>query len=179
MPTARRRLESKDIPQADSLENVRRIIDAVAEGAKTKADVSDRTGINPRHVLYGLHTARVLGFLVEEEGGFGTSAGGKALHAIPSGSTEERDAFRKSIEDSDIINAIAPQLLAKAPAQDAITQKIVKLSGLSESTAGRRAQTLVSWRTQLLTPQISPAPAAAEPEAAGDDADAEDTAAAV
>ena len=69
MPTARRRLESKDIPQADSLENVRRIIDAVADGSKTKADVSDRTGINPRHVLYGLHTARVLGFLVEEEGG--------------------------------------------------------------------------------------------------------------
>ena len=67
MPTARRRLESKDIPQADSLENVRRIVDAVVDGLRTKAEVSERTGINPRHVLYGLHTARVLGFVVEDE----------------------------------------------------------------------------------------------------------------
>jgi hypothetical protein len=178
MPTARRRLESKDIPQADSLENVRRIIDAVADGAKTKADVSERTGINPRHVLYGLHTARVLGFLVEEEGGFGPTAAGKALRDNAAGSPEERETFRKSIQDSEIINAIAPQILTgKPPTQDAITQKIVKLSGLSDSTAGRRAQTLVSWRTQLLAaqeggaqPAEAPAPAAAT--------DAEDSASA-
>ncbi|HVK68333.1 MAG TPA: hypothetical protein VM694_27930 [Polyangium sp.] len=153
MPTARRRLESKDIPQADSLENVRRIIDAVADGSKTKADVSDRTGINPRHVLYGLHTARVLGFLAEEEGsGFGTTELGKALGNAAAGSAEEREAFRKSIHESDIIGAIAPGILSdKPPTQDAITKQIVKLSGLSDSTAGRRAQTLISWRTQILS----------------------------
>lgn len=166
MPTARRRLESKDIPQADSLENVRRIIDAVADGAKTKADVSERTGINPRHVLYGLHTARILGFLVEADGGFGTTAGGTALRTHAAGSTEERDAFRAAIEGSDIIGAIAPAILsAKPPTQDAITQKIVKLSGLSESTAGRRAQTLVSWRTQILAPQAAPVAEPAAPAA--------------
>ena len=153
MPTARRRLESKDIPQADSLENVRRIIDAVADGSKTKADVSDRTGINPRHVLYGLHTARVLGFLVEEEGGgFGTTELGKALRNHAAGTAEERETFRKSIQDSDIIGAIAPAILTdKPPTQDSITKQIVKLSGLSDSTAGRRAQTLISWRTQILS----------------------------
>jgi hypothetical protein len=153
MPTARRRLESKDIPQADSLENVRRIIDAVADGSKTKADVSDRTGINPRHVLYGLHTARVLGFLAEEEGGgFGTTDLGKALRSNAAGSAEEREAFRKSIQDSDIIGAIAPAILSdKPPTQDSITKQIVKLSGLSDSTAGRRAQTLISWRTQIMS----------------------------
>jgi len=153
MPTARRRLESKDIPQADSLENVRRIIDAVADGSKTKADVSDRTGINPRHVLYGLHTARVLGFLVEEEGGgFGVSELGKTLRNAAAGSAEEREAFRKSIQDSDIIGAIAPAILSdKPPTQDTITKQIVKLSGLSDSTAGRRAQTLISWRTQIMS----------------------------
>jgi hypothetical protein len=176
MPTARRRLESKDIPQADSLENVRRIIDAVADGAKTKAEVSERTGINPRHVLYGLHTARVLGFLSEEDGGFGITAAGKALRDIAAGSSEEREAFHKSIEGSEIIGAIAPQILStKPPSQDAITQKIVKLSGLSESTAGRRAQTLVSWRTQLLAPQEG---GAAASEAASPTPDAEDAASA-
>jgi hypothetical protein len=165
MPNARRRLESKDIPQADSLENVRRIIDAVADGAKTKADVAERTGINPRHVLYGLHTARVLGFLVEEEGGgFGVTAGGTTLRQSPAGSTAERDAFRTAIQDSEIIDSIAPQLLSdKPPTHDAITQKIVKLSGLSDSTAGRRAQTLISWRTQIVGgPVLAPPPPAAE-----------------
>jgi len=182
MPTARRRLESKDIPQADSLENVRRIIDAVADGAKTKADVSDRTGINPRHVLYGLHTARVLGFLMEEDGGFGPTDAGKSLRDLAAGGTEEREAFRKAIQASEIIDAIAPQILTdKPPTQDAITQKIVKLSGLSESTAGRRSQTLISWRTQILaphngTPAASEAAPAPAPEAAEAAPNADDTA---
>jgi hypothetical protein len=152
MPTARRRLESKDIPQADSLENVRRIVDAVVDGLRTKAEVSERTGINPRHVLYGLHTARVLGFVVEDEGGgFSATEPGKSLHTLAPNGTEELDRFRAAIGDSEIIAAIAPQLLSmKPPAQYVITQKIVKATGLSDSTAGRRAQTLVSWRTQLM-----------------------------
>ncbi|MBK9260433.1 MAG: hypothetical protein IPM54_11425 [Polyangiaceae bacterium] len=181
MPTARRRLESKDIPQADSLENVRRIVDAVVDGLRTKAEVSERTGINPRHVLYGLHTARVLGFVNEDEGGgFSATELGKALHALTPNGTEEWERFRTAIQESEIIGAIAPQLLSsKPPAQDAITQKIVKATGLSDSTAGRRAQTLISWRTQLLnTPGQAPAPAApaapaaAEPAPAAPEADA-------
>lgn len=172
MPTARRRLESKDIPQADSLENVRRIVDAVVDGLRTKAEVSERTGINPRHVLYGLHTARVLGFVVEDEGGgFSATESGKSLHALTANGPEEQERFRSAIADSEIIAAIAPQLLSgKPPTQDAITQKIVKATGLSESTAGRRAQTLVSWRTQLMGSSghaaAAAAPAAPEPEAA-------------
>jgi len=152
MPTARRRLESKDIPQADSLENVRRIVDAVVDGLRTKAEVSERTGINPRHVLYGLHTARVLGFVVEDEGGgFSATEGGKSLHTLAANGPEELERFRTAIGDSEIIAAIAPLLLSpKPPTQDAITQKIVKATGLSDSTAGRRAQTLVSWRTQIM-----------------------------
>lgn len=163
MPTARRRLESKDIPQADSLENVRRIVDAVVDGLRTKAEVSERTGINPRHVLYGLHTARVLGFVVEDEGGgFSATESGKSLHTLTPNGPEEMDRFRSAIGDSEIIAAIAPQILtAKPPTQDAITQKIVKATGLSESTAGRRAQTLVSWRTQLMGSSGQPAAAAA------------------
>ena len=152
MPTARRRLESKDIPQADSLENVRRIVDAVVDGLRTKAEVSERTGINPRHVLYGLHTARVLGFVVEDEGGgFSATEPGKSLHTLTANGSEELERFRAAIADSEIIAAIAPMLLSpKPPTQDAITQKIVKATGLSDSTAGRRAQTLVSWRTQIM-----------------------------
>lgn len=155
MTSPRRRLESKDIPQADSLDNVRRIVEAVAEGAKNKAEVAELTGINPRHVLYGLHTARVLGFLIEESsGGFGTTDAGNALRAIEAGSTAELDAFRKAISESEIVNEIAPELLSsKPPTHDAITQKIVKSTDLSESTAVRRAQTLISWRTQLTSTQ--------------------------
>ena len=168
MPTARRRLESKDIPQADSLENVRRIVDSVVDGLRTKAEVSERTGINPRHVLYGLHTARVLGFVVEDEGGgFSATESGKSLNALTANGPEELERFRSAIADSEIIAAIAPQILsAKPPTQDAITQKIVKATGLSESTAGRRAQTLVSWRTQLMGSSGHAAAAAAAAAAA-------------
>jgi|GEM_PF-3427388 len=174
MPTARRRLESKDIPQADSLENVRRIVDAVVDGLRTKAEVSERTGINPRHVLYGLHTARVLGFVTDGDGGFSATELGKALHGLTPNSTEELERFRTSIQANELIAAIAPQLLSsKPPTQDVITQKIVKATGLSESTAGRRAQTLVSWRTQLLAaPRQAVAVAAAPADAVAPAADA-------
>jgi hypothetical protein len=180
MPTARRRLESKDIPQADSLENVRRIVDAVVDGLRTKAEVSERTGINPRHVLYGLHTARVLGFVVEDEGGgFSATESGKSLHALTPNGAEELERFRSSIADSEIIAAIAPHILtAKPPTQDAITQKIVKATGLSESTAGRRAQTLVSWRTQLLGSSGQPAAPAAPAPPEADEPAAEEASAA-
>jgi hypothetical protein len=162
MPTARRRLESKDIPQADSLENVRRIVDAVVDGLKTKAEVSERTGINPRHVLYGLHTARVLGFVVENEGGgFSATDPGKSLNTLAANGAEELERFRAAIADSEIIAAIAPLLLSpKPPTHDVITQKIVKATGLSDSTAGRRAQTLVSWRTQIMGSSGQPSAAA-------------------
>jgi DNA-binding IclR family transcriptional regulator len=180
MPTARRSLESKDIPQADSLENIRRIVDAVAEGAKTKADVAERTGINPRHVLYGLHTARVLGFLTEESGGgFIPTQAASTLRGAESGSNEERETFRKAIQASEIINAIAPELFSdKAPTQDAITQKIVKLTDLSESTAGRRAQTLISWRTQITQPSLFAGGVGTAGGAADDEGDDEDNASA-
>jgi hypothetical protein len=168
MPTARRRLESKDIPQADSLENVRRIVDAVVDGLRTKAEVSERTGINPRHVLYGLHTARVLGFVIENEGGgFSATDAGKSLNTLTANGSEELSRFRAAIADSEIIAAIAPLLLSpKPPTQDAITQKIVKATGLSDSTAGRRAQTLVSWRTQIMGSSGQPTAAAAAAAAA-------------
>jgi hypothetical protein len=113
-------------------------------------------------VLYGLHTARVLGFVVEDEGGgFSATEPGKSLHTLTANGPEELERFRASIADSEIIAAIAPLLLSpKPPTQDAITQKIVKATGLSDSTAGRRAQTLVSWRTQILGSSGQPTAAA-------------------
>jgi hypothetical protein len=97
---------------------------------------------------------------------------GKTLNGLTPNGTEEWARFRTAIGESEIIAAIAPQILSSSPpTQDVITQRIVKATGLSESTAGRRAQTLVSWRTQLLAAQggVAPAPVAPatpeEPEA--------------
>ena len=50
-----------DIPQANGLETVRRVVKAIALGATTVDAVADFTTYSTRHTGYRLHAARILG----------------------------------------------------------------------------------------------------------------------
>ena len=60
---AKRTLTSIEIPQADSLENVRRVVEAIASGASSRKEISEKTDISVRHIDYAIHAAKSLGFL--------------------------------------------------------------------------------------------------------------------
>ncbi|AUX23931.1 hypothetical protein SOCEGT47_044610 [Sorangium cellulosum] len=149
-----RLLRSAEIPQADSLANVRRVIEALSGGATAKEEVSEQTGISLRHVGYALAAARVLGFLGED--GAAVTPAGRALLGVPPGSPDERALLRRAIAACHVVKEIAPDLLEPAaPAREALARRIYRFTaGLGKETARRRAQTLLAWRTQVLEQQL-------------------------
>jgi hypothetical protein len=117
------RFESHQIPQADNLDDVRRVIAGVADGA-TPPQISERTEISARHVSYALQAARTLGWLAPADKLEVTDLGRELLATAPGG-LEERDCFRRSITESDVLKGLAPELLAPAtPSRDDLTARI-------------------------------------------------------
>ncbi len=148
-------IEGCDIPQADNLQRVRKVIDVVAQGVSNADKVAEKTKISPRHVAYMLNAAKVLGFVTREEG-FSLTEQGRAIAATPVDSEAERVCIREAYERSEVLRRLAPGLFSKrAPSLSVIANHIEEFGRLSRATAERRAQTLLSWRTQVLDPQPS------------------------
>jgi hypothetical protein len=144
-------IHSADAPQEDNLGDVRRTVEAVAQGLEDTQSIADRTQRSRRHVGYAINAAIVLGWIAEGEERLTVLDDGKKLLAHPAGSAEERAFLRAAIGKSPALKALAPDLLAAVePERATISERIQKLAGLSKSTSDRRAQTLLSWRRQVL-----------------------------
>lgn len=143
-------LHSADVPQEDNLTDVRRTVEAIGSGLEDTQSIGERTRRSRRHAGYAVNAAIVLGW-VEAGDKLAPTELGRKLLAAAEGSEAERAAFREAIEKSPAVSAIAPALLGpQEPARDAIAGRISALAGLAQSTAERRAQTLLSWRRQVL-----------------------------
>src|SRR4051812_34385809 len=154
MPRTTLHIGSSDIPQAPNLARVRLVIAAIAGGAATMDEVAEETDISARHLGYALRAAQTLGLL---DGDRAPTPAGRALLETEQESAEERDAFRRSVEASAILQAIAPTLLSPTPpTKKALAGRIEKLTGLSTATASHRASDLLAWREQLLDEPSAP-----------------------
>ena len=143
-------VDTSEIPQADRLDTLKTVIRAVAAENFAIANIADFTGISARHVRYRLQAARVLRFIAVEE--FGVTDRGSKLLESKDGSDEERKIFRKAIRESPVMKVIAPTLLSKnAVSVSQLADDIIRLTGLSEATANRRARGLASWAKQVNT----------------------------
>ena len=148
-------MKAVDVPQADSLSRIRELVQTVQFGATDTARLQKVMTLHPRHVGYHLHAARVLGWLVKDGDGWTVAALGAELVQTAPGSQEERAVYRKSIEKSDYLQQIAPNLLAdEEPEQDLLSLKIQDVAGIAPATARRRASTLLRWRTQSLPSRL-------------------------
>jgi hypothetical protein len=145
-------MKGRDIPQTNRLDRVRLVVQAISNGATNAITVDGLTHIGARHADYGLNSARVLGFVVDDGHQVKLTDAGRALLSTTHASTEERAALRAAIEASETLRALVPTLLdAVAPNLDTIVAAISKhVSQMSDSTARRRGQTLLAWRQQIL-----------------------------
>jgi hypothetical protein len=148
MPRSTPDIESADVPQAPNLARIRCVLAAVDDGKAPLERIAEETDISPRHVGYTVRAAQALELLDRNRV---PTARGRALLETEQESVEEREAFRKSIEESAILKALAPGLLSpKPPTKKALGARIEKLSGLSKATAEHRAGDLLAWREQIL-----------------------------
>lgn len=145
-------MKGTDIPQTDSLEQIRRVVQAVSDGHTESKDISEAIGLSTRHVNYAVQAALALELLARyDEEDLRTTRQGRVLLALPAGSGSERTIFRLVVECNRELKKVAPGLLDDDPptAED-ITRRIEVLARLSTATARRRAQTLLAWRQQIV-----------------------------
>ena len=144
------KLKTSDVPQADSLALVRRLLEAIAVSPSTAVkDLAEKTKFSERHVRYRPQADRILGFL-KPEGEAEVTARAKRLLATEVGTPEEKKHLASAVSDCASVQLICPNLLA-LPEVDVkkIGDRISRLSGLSPATAERRAVVLRSWHRQL------------------------------
>jgi len=141
------------VPQA-TLDKVRLLIDAVRSGAKTKAEIAQRTGVSDRHVDYALDGAIVLGLVNEGAAGIELAELGRLLADSAPGSEDERASFREAMTSSAMLRTIAPSLLrVSEPTREHVAEGLRRAASLSPATAAHRAGTLLGWRRVVLSPQ--------------------------
>ena len=144
-------LTTADVPQEDDLAKVRRVAAAIDKGLQDTLSISEQSKVSRRHVGYAINAALVLGWVTEGPEQLVATEQGKKLLQETAGSAGERACFRAAIEASPALKALAPDLLAAAgPSRAVLGQRIVDATGLSKSTAERRAQALLAWRRQVL-----------------------------
>lgn len=144
-------LKTIDIPQADGLASVRRLLEAMAtaEGTSTK-QLSEMTGFSERHVRYRMATARILNFVADEAKKAALTPRGQRLLRTTAGSPDEKRELRRAVADCPVVREIAPGLLGETAFEfDSVAKTIARKARLSQATAERRAQVLRAWRRQL------------------------------
>jgi hypothetical protein len=143
------KLKTIDVPQADSLALVRRLLEVIRQSPSTKVkDLAELSTFSERHVRYRTQAARILGFLVVDT--FDLTPRAERLLATEPGSVQEKRELRQAVARCPAVRQIAPDLLS-LPHVDIkkVGGRIAALSGLSPATAERRAVVLRSWHRDL------------------------------
>ena len=142
---ARSRLQSDQIPQADEVRRVFRVLELASKGQEI---TDEQLEVVPRQVAYYKHAGRVLGYL--DESNEPTSAG---LQLIRLNADQRLISAAMHYEGADCgstwvawseVNSLAEVDPASAE------EFLMDVSDLSKSTAFRRAKTLRSWLQAVL-----------------------------
>lgn len=153
-PNKVKRIPSIDIPQADNLDAVRQIVQVVAQGCDTFDRIVAKTCFDSRQVEYRSHAARILGFLEVQPRLVLTAVGKRLVQTRPS-SERERQMFEEAVLACRVINMIAPELCDKfPPTKRVIADRIMDCSQLGDTTALRRAGTILAWRERIMSRQL-------------------------
>ena len=149
-------MKGSDVPQADSLDKLRAVLEVVVADPRVSSQALERkTELSSRHVSYHLAALRTLGLLVPSEDAQLVTPRAHALVRTRRGSRAEASTWQSIIESSEVIRALAPGLFSdRTFRKDAVARRIQREAGLSPTTAKRRATTLASWRTKLVEDQL-------------------------
>lgn len=145
-----------DVPQADRLENVRQLTAAVRDGIEHAATLLELLGVDRRHFLYYRQAAVILGFVeFDARGDLRLTSLGQRLLASAEGSREERQVFADAIASARALRPFASLFTGEPLELGALARRLEVMTGLSRTTAERRAKTLLKWRRHVQAPDAS------------------------
>lgn len=129
-------MNSVDVPEARSLDTVRRLVAAIAAGRGIRNGLADAADLSERHVGYHVHAARILGWINVVDDHFTLTPSGRALLATPTASNQERECIVQAIRNSAVVDSVAPKLLdAVVPDAKEIEDRIRQRAKLKPATA--------------------------------------------
>ena len=135
------------IPQADDIEKIITLIKEVSEGFDDSQQIAERLNFTVRQSSYYRQATEILQFVsIDKNNKYNLTE--KGLELIRSEDKTVNELVNKQIINIPIINKIVKKLFSrkdKAILFDEIVSFIIEETGLSETTARRRTQTLFSW----------------------------------
>lgn len=142
---------SVEVPQA-TLARLRTVVDTIAGGALTQAEIEIAAKASGRHVQYAMAALAALG-LVEPDR-VRLTAAGRRLAGTQLDSEDERSQLAAAIRASRVMSVVAPGLLDPVPpSRERLREQLQAVAGLGPETADHRAGMLLQWRRTLLDPQ--------------------------
>jgi hypothetical protein len=138
---------TSDVPQADKLFNVRRLAAAIREGLHHPAALRELLDVDDRHFNYYRQATEILGLITSDlEGTFKLTGRGQELLGTGEGSIEERACFGEAIRDARALKPFSSFFEGDELPLSEVAKRLEVMTGLSPSTATRRASTLLQWR---------------------------------
>lgn len=147
---------TRDVPQADRLANVRLLVAAIRDGIEHAATLLELLDVDRRHFLYYRQAAVILGVIeFNARGALLVTSLGQRLLATAEGSREERQVFAEAIAEARALRPFTSFFTGEPLDLPTLTHRLEVLTGLSHTTAERRAHTLIKWRRYIQGPDAA------------------------
>ncbi|MBA3549492.1 MAG: restriction endonuclease [Nannocystis sp.] len=144
---------TSDVPQADRLGNVRQLVAAIRDGIEHAGTLLELLDVDHRHFRYYRQAAVILGVVeFTARGELSVTSLGRRLLASVEGSREERQVFGEAIGMARGLRPFGSFFAGEALDLRTVTHRLEVLTGLSHTTAQRRAHTLIKWRRYVQGP---------------------------
>jgi hypothetical protein len=137
-------VETKDVPQANSLSKVCDLLALVDSGIENESELMKELDLVRREIGYYKHAARILGFSAYGDGQFSISAKG---HELLSSTTPEQVRRRLSgaVRSSELFQDLFSDCGNDQPSKAQVISFLLRRTQLNKTTASRRAASMLSW----------------------------------
>lgn len=140
-------IETVKIPQADVLWDVARVAEAVSHGLDTAEAIGTYIGAKgPRQGLYYTQAARILGLVDDSQpsGKITLTSYGRAFVSYDLNS--QRQALRRLMRQREPTRSVIDELRQRGDLDlDEVARVLQRIAPLADSTANRRARTIIAW----------------------------------
>jgi hypothetical protein len=146
----KRRLNSRNVPQADRLADVVKAVEAVAKGASTSQEIATAINKDDRQGRYYRHATELLG-LTRNVAGTNESTltdRGERLLSLPI-NEERRVLLASAVLDVAVEREVFELIVARPACTFDSIGSHLHSEGLNRATAGRRTSTVLAWLIDL------------------------------
>jgi hypothetical protein len=138
------KISTKDVPQANSLSLVGDFLALLDSGVRDNLQLSSQMGIVPREVDYYKHAARILDFVRVKEGKVEiTERGHLYLNALRP--REKQALLAEAVRNATVFRELSAKHGPGQLTRQTVVDFLKGATGLTGSTVGRRADTIIAW----------------------------------